>query len=719
MQISDLQTLYREAESIDQELFAEQRSNLLLYSGEHYNKRVSSFYKRVKDSHELSTDQKLRLTKNHVQFICDAYTNQIVSSNPGVGFKAKNEKEQHDIKAAELHHAVWRDAHERYRMHEKIPDWCDSFVQIGEVIVKIYFDTSKGDIRGYNQKMHEDQPVFMTPEGEPTLETGERFGIQFEPMSDPESPVRQGEFVFEEVFGFNLLRPEECKDMRDARWLGVRKMMNAKDLLARFPQHEDKIKPTEDRTYVVFDSARSGYSARLNQVLFTEYYFRPCAEYPEGYYYMNTEDGILDEGVLPGGVFPLVYQSFRKFPTTPRGRSPIKTMRPYQAEINRSASKMAEHQITLGDDKVVMQHGSKLTSGATLPGVRGYYYSGAKPEVLQGRSGAQYLEYMRENIMELYQVMGVKELMGDIPAQLDPMIMLYRAGSQKQRFSRHIKRFETFLIDIVTTYLKLAKVHLPDEAVIYAIGSNERVNLAEFRSVPDIGYEVEIDAQSEDIETKLGKQIQLNQILQYSGKRLSPEDIGKFIKQMPYVNLDETFNDMTMDYDSATNSILALDRGEKPPINQYDKHPYAIKRLSSRMQQADFRFLDPVVQENYKQKIDMHQQFQAQAQLAIQRAQQGLIPTGGYLATVDLYVPDPTDPAKSKRLRIPSESVGWLVKHLEAQQSGLAPMSDAPMGAQAAVAQKFTAGGQSPGVGGGTGPGPQSPQAAINISAMG
>jgi hypothetical protein len=271
---------------------------------------------------------------------------------------------------------------------------------------------------------------------------------------------------------------------------------------------------------------------------------------------------------------------------------------------------------------------------------------------------------------------------------------LFRSAKQKKRFQRYVKRFEQFLINVVKTYLSLAKLHLSDEAVIYAVGRNEMVNIPEFRKMNDLCYDIRVEAQSDDIETKLGKQMVLNHALQYVGSQLKPEDIGKFLRNMPYANFEGSFDDMTVDYDSATNDILALDRGEAPPINQFDNHVYHIKRLTTRMRQADFKTLPPPVQMNYQKKLEVHQQFEAANQLRIQRAKDGFIPTGGYLVVCDLYVPDPKDPMKTKRVRLPYEAILWLMKQIEAQGMGLEQLENMAQGAQAQIADKVVGAGQ-------------------------
>ncbi len=680
--IAQLNSNYTDGDSVDQSVFAEMRSNVLICSGEQYNNKQSRFYKRIRETKDISNEQKIRLTKNHIQKICKMYSNNVLSPNPGVGFSPKDESSLHDQKVADMHHSVWRDAFERYHIDDKMDDWCDSFVQIGEVAVKLFYDPGLGEMKGYDPII---DPMTGAPQVDP--ETGE---IQ----PDEKSPIFSGEFVFEEIYGFNLLRPPECKDMRKAEWLCIRKMTNKAELLRKFKGNEAlqaKIRSDQDETFMVFDAAGGGYKKSTNQTMIREYYYRPSLLFPQGYYYITTKEGILDEGELPGGLFPIVFIPFDKIQTTPRGRSPIKVMRPYQVEINRAASKMAEHQITLGDDKLLIQNGTKVSAGASLPGVRGVNYTGAKPEILAGRSGAQYLEYMNSQIQEMYMVMMVPEDDTDKDGKSDPFILLYRSARSKKKFQRYIKRFEKFLVEVVSLYLKLAKIHLPDDALIMAVGKNEQVNIPEYRELPDTCYEINLEPQSDDVETKLGKQIVLNHTLQYAGSSMKPEDLGKIMRAMPYANFKEEFDDQTMDYDCAVNDILALDRGEKPPINQYDNHVYNVKRLVSRVRKPDFKFLSPEIQQNYQDKIHLHEQFEAKNQQQIQMQNNEMIPTGGALITVDFYVeaPNASGGAKTVKAKVPYLAMDYLLKRLDAQGADQAALSGMNGGAQSEIAGQF------------------------------
>lgn len=676
--LSRLNQNYRDGESSDKNIFAEMRSNLLLVAGDHYTKKDSLVNRRIRDNRELSETQKLRLTKNHTRRICHLYANNILSTGPNVGFSAKDETNLSDQKKAELHHAVWMDAWNRYDLESHRFRWIDSFVQAGEVHVLIQYEEGTGDFEGYEAKMDE--------MGMPVLDDDGMY------VQDESKPVFGGRFIFKEIMGFNLIRPKDCINLREAEWLCIREMADIPSLKKRFPKLKDKIQPEgSESQMLVFDASQGGYTYAKNQTLVKQYFYRPCIKYPKGQFIFTCGELILAQGELPSAVFPIVSELYDEIPTSARGRSPIKTIRPYQVEINRSASKMAEHQVTLGDDKLLIKDGSKMSASGAMPGIRAISISGADPTILPGRSGDQYLNYMISQIDELYKVMGIPEELADKQENVqDPYMLMYRAASKKKVFQRPISKFEGFMKRIVETYMTLARIHLPDDAIISAIGKNEQVNISEFKESTPQGYEVKIEPQSDDIESKFGKQLAINHALQYVGNQMSREDIGKLMSEMPLANLKGSFDDFTIDYDVMTNEILALDRGEMLPVSESDNHAYAIKRLNGRMKKPDFRFLQPNVQNSYAQKLQIHSQMDAFQKQQIQRAEQGFIPTSGTLVRCDVYVTDPTSPTgKSKKLEVPNDALVWLQAQLQAQGMQLNELHDLPQNVQAQEAQYY------------------------------
>jgi hypothetical protein len=664
LSISDLNAFYEAAEAADKEIFSEMRSNILLIAGEHYARKNKIYQNRVRESESLTETQKLRLTKNHIYKAFRYYTSAILSTVPGVSVGPHNESEMQDQKSADLNHSVWEDTKHRHRQNEKFRQMADDFCGIGEVCWQISYDYSKGKLQGYEGA--------IDPETEePVLD---EMGQQ---VPDMDRPVFSGDFVFTRHFGFNVFRSSQAQSMEDSPFIGVRKMVDPKELRKKYKGDKKKLSMIDGASgeeFVVFDSNRAAYEKTNKQILVKEFYFKPSLTYPQGYFYIATSAGILEEGELPGGIFPIIWTGFDEHPTAARGRSFIKQARPYQAEINRAASQMATTQITIGDDKILYQAGTKLQSGALLPGVRGLTFQGALPTVLPGRDGSQFLDYINSNISEMYQVLMIEEALmdDDKNANFDVYALLYRSMAQEKKFKPYIEKFSQFIVDYVFLYLEMAKFYLPDDALIAAIGRDEMVNIAEFRAAENIRNQIIILPQSDTIETKLGKQLTMNQILQYSGQSLDKEHLGKLIRNMPYGNTEEIFDDLTIDYDNVKNEMLALERGEIPPYSQYEDHEYATKRFVHRMKKADFKFLPPEIQQAYFQRYKEHVGIIEEQMAAIEAAKNEQIPTGGALIAADMYVPNKEDPTKlPKRVRLPYQALEWLVETLETQGASL------------------------------------------------
>jgi len=649
---ADLDRLYRAADSTDDKLFSEMRSNVLLVSGDHYNRRGSKFWNRIRSSKEITDHQKLRLTKNHVQKICNVYAGNIVADTPNALPTPNNPDEIQDQKTAELNKSVWDHTKKQLKFRQKVRTFADNLIQFGECHAKVFWDANKGEIVGYAQ---------LEVDGEP------QYGEDGSETANENAPIYSGQLSVEEVYAFNLLRDPSAQSLFESPYYIVRKMADKKDVKMMVKSEEEwkKICDDSEESYLVFDGDKSNYEVEKSKIMIREHYYKPCMTYPNGYFYICTRDIILAEGELPFGIWPFASAGFNKIPTSPRYRSPIKQMRPYQIEINRAASAIATAQVTLGDDKLIMLNGSKMSMNSKLPGVRGINVtSGMAPTILPGRGGEQYLPYMQSQIDELYKVMEVYDDVDD-NAQFDAYATLYKSARNKKKFRKYREEFEEFVCEICEISLKLMRHYLEEYHLVPMIGKSEYVNIQEFKHSEPNRYRIKIEAVSDDIDTMLGKQISINHTLQYVGKTLDKTDIGRMVKAMPFMNYDESFGDLTIDYDMSKNDMLAMERGEQPQVHKNSNHPYLIKQAINRTKKADFRFLPPQVQQLYQMYIQQLQQMESMVQQEALRAQQGLIPTGGALVTVDYYRTN--DEGKTKRAKLPYETLQWIEKQLNAQ----------------------------------------------------
>lgn len=650
--LAKLQELFTEAEAQDKELFAEQRSNILLNAGEHYTNRVQMGMNNIRIRQDIAPETKIRLTKNHIQKICKLYVNTLISDSPSTRYMPANPKELKDKKSAELREKLWKYAKKKHKFSAKVRSYAKDFIIVGEVGVKIFFDPNKGELVS--------QEAEIGADGQETGKTISKFS---------------GEFVFEKLYGFNTLRHPQAKTFEESPVIIVRKMVPLRDLKKLAKGDEKKIQAiTEDANeeFVIFDAQKGKYSKSKGHGMLREYYFRPCPEYPKGWYVYSVKGAVLDEGELPLGVWNIAFGGCEEIQTSPRWKSPIKHMRPYQMEINRKASKMAEHQVTLGDDKLILLNGSKMESGMALPGIRGVKVSGMEPKILPGRDGSQFLSGMQQDIAELYDVMGMSEqTLEKKDGVVDPYTLVFKSAEKRKLFQENIANFQAFLTDITEIFGKLAPHYYDDEKLAAIVGPDDAGNLDELRNPEELCYQVEMEESSEDIDSQMGQQLILSQALQYSSAQLSREDIGKIISRMPFANAKDVLSDFTMDADLADNVVLALDRGKPPMVHDYDNHPYMIKRLTNRVRQPDFETLPRAVQMNYRMAIQLHEQGQAITIAKQMQLKNEFIPTDGAMVVCELYVKDPKNPLNSKRVRLPYASLDWLIKALEFQGHGL------------------------------------------------
>jgi hypothetical protein len=142
-----------------------------------------------------------------------------------------------------------------------------------------------------------------------------------------------------------------------------------------------------------------------------------------------------------------------------------------------------------------------------------------------------------------------------------------------------------------------------------------------------------------------------------------------------------------------TNDILALDRGNWRPPRKNDDHKYIVKKLSTRTNQEDFNFLPQHVKAMYDKKLEMHEALITQQAQELAAAEAGFIPSGGYQVAMDYYVTEPGgDPNKTRRVRVPSESVAWLLEKLQKQGQQMSDLTSLPPGATQDIAGQLAKG---------------------------
>jgi|LGVF01.2.fsa_nt_gb hypothetical protein len=659
--IESIRTLYEESKQCDSAIFAEMRTNVLLRNGKHYSNNTRKVIDNLRNKGVVDNKQKIRITKNHMHRITNDYTNSILSKNPSVACKPFNESDMADIKDAQLSNAVVQNIRIKNNWKKKRRSFVSDMTSIGEAYAILRFDYDKG-----------------------TTVTDPLTGM----------PKSLGEFVIEKCFGFDLKRDAMATSWDDCRFVFRDKLVDTKEAEAIVGKlSPENVKAITENNYessmvTSFDMNNCSYSSEAGKVHFIETFVRPCTEYGEGKYVLSTKDFIIFQMDLPIGIFPVYQLGFDEVATSPRCTSIINVARPYQAEINRASSKQAEHQITLGDDKLITKNTSKIANGGKLHGVRMIKVDGEDPKIMPGRTGEQYVNYIQGEIRQMYEAVNLPHLLSDAKQSEagDPYALLHKTMSQKGIYVNYSEQYEDFEKAIFTDAIKLAKVYYTDEHIIKVVGKKEQVNIEEFKRSDDAGFDIVVEESNGDLETRYGKLLTITNVLQYAGSRLTPEQLGQLIKELPYANKERIFNSLTSNIDLVENIILALDRGETPTLPKYGNLDVILSALTNRTVQADFQFLPQQTQQAYQQYIKQVEMTKANQQLQAQQAQQGLIPAGGFLTTVNASVKNP-ETGKVERIKLPSDAVSWLYGKLSQQGAYVNQMNEHGGAVQADMAQ--------------------------------
>jgi hypothetical protein len=495
LEVADLMRLWNDSTNCDKAIFSEMRTNLQIVAGQHYLSEGSAFWNRIRDNKQLSEAQRIKLTKNHSQRVTTIYRNTIESVASDVAIEPNNTNELRDQKAAELHSAYW----EYIKSCENFPGLrakaIKHFVEIGEVWIKCFWSMDGGQHIG-NLAMTTVDP-----------ETGETIP-QIDPQTgeilvDESQPQYSGKSKFELIEGYNIKRDKDARTFQESPYICIDKLIPLNALRTKFKSQDEELikkleqsRPTDQM--IIYDGNSRSYQAAVGMALVREFYWRPGPGLPKGYYHFFTDIGILQQGELPYGIWPLHGETFEEQTGNPRGYSIIRPIRPPQVEINRCASKIAEHQITLGDDKAWITTNTKLNQGATLPGVRVNTYSGQKPEITEGRSGEQYLPYLEAQINELYTLANLAEIVKEEQESPDLYTNLFKSFRFKRKFTVYGEKIERFFCEVVKTTLKIAKASCHEAELIPAIGKSEYINVAEFKNSDDLAYMIRVRPRNDD-----------------------------------------------------------------------------------------------------------------------------------------------------------------------------------------------------------------------------
>lgn len=657
----DIALLVKDSSQIDRTHFAKVRKNLRFVAGRHFinESGIGGI------SFQGTDGETVRITSNQLKRVTDFHVEKMVGHRPrGKPFPA-NSNEIEDRKGSELHKSVLDYALNRMKWNDLMEDFAKNDFVTGEVVAKVYFDRKLGNLVAYDQN------------GEGVFE---------------------GDICAEPILPFNLLRPPGCSDIRKAEWLCVRKLLH-KDVVKSWVTGEkkDKIEYSSSGQGNVQTSEIVAFTSDMtieefkDHILIYEFFFKKSPNCPEGWYILADENEKYRSEKLPGGIFPIVTNLYEKEATSPRGvASIIRDCLPYQIDLNRIQSHVAQTQMSVGQYNLLLPTGATLGNSIKRGGVKAMMYNHSDPPIeLKAQVATEYLPHMKYCI-EMIERIGYMNQKQDKntnhPRNLESLA--YQSIEERQIFSQPVARFERFVQDFCEKVLELARFYYTPGRVVEAVGRSEAVNISEFKNSKPMSSIIKIEAGSERTENSILKSEEAVKLLQY----VKDDSIDKALvaKAFPHLSKDENFKGLTIKVDTAINRILALNRGEGPFVpDEYEDKQYTLSRIIQSMRESDYKFKNQNIIQNYEMTKQAYQMAIAKEESDKFNESLGPIPTGGPPIYVDRLTRVPG--SKTGQLRkevVDSVSYDWFRKQLEKQGQSQEAIQSA-MGNEAATRQLF------------------------------
>ena len=658
--------LYWSSESfaVDEAAFQEMRSNILMDTGKHHAPMGGAGISREFARHQRRPSNRLLITLNQIPRLADAFVNELYAHGPDVTVAANDEGDIRASRLAQLNRKVWgyhKTRSESYQ--ERVDKNRGDFIVVGEVANKFYWDNQSDWVKGES----------MLP-----------FNVGRAPASDSceSSPWLFHRNVYSKDRIYTVFGPEWGKRIIESG------------------QSDYGDQPFASR--VIFDSQTREYMDQQNAIELTEFYFRPNKYYPKGYYCFFLPNWKIAEGELPGGIFPIVTGRCMITTGMPRGHSFIRRVYNYQMEINRAASQDATNMQSFGWDCVFTNASSSVEFGKDLTGIKHYKVAAhgtLKDSFLyvQGTGVPKFTEYWTSLIKAMdYEVNLDSSIIEKTqPSSGDISYVLFSRIHNKAKFQIIASRKSDFDVKCADKELDLLRYYLGPGDVITAGNREDIVIMSDFKATTSRDYTLKVEPSTDTPETQLGKQIMIQNLLQYSGQNLDKEDIGMLMREYPVSNAKQLFSEFTMKYDSIVQNIIMLEKGLFPITTRGEDFTYKANRLAVRMGRPDFPFLPVPIQQMFQKFLQYCEQMAQQMANERLRLEKGMIPTTGALIGTDLYVNIPNRKGGGpvqKRLRLPQDSLRWLLETLKKQGTVMEELSQLPQ----AVGNDILAGVQGP-----------------------
>lgn len=381
--------------------------------------------------------------------------------------------------------------------------------------------------------------------------------------------INEGDIKFSNLSPFDIVFDMSKEDSTDHDWLVARTFKNRFDLVAKFPEHEDKILALPTKSELDYLNIFSQQDS--DDVPVYTLYHRRSDAMPDGreLTFLSSDVILLDQP-LPYRRIPIFRISPNDFLGTPFGYSNLFDLMPLQESINTLYSSILSNQVAFGVQNIFVKTGSNVNI-TNLSGGLNVIEGLEKPEPLNlSATSPETFTFLAQLERTIETLSGVNSVARGNPSEsltsgtalalVQSMALQFISGLQQQ-YVQLLEDMGTGLIEVLKDY-----AHSPRIASI--VGKANRSKLIEFKAddISEINRVI-VDVGNPLARTTAGRIQMAEQMLQMKSESFSIQqymqviNTGKIeVMTDPLVreeNLIEQENEMLMDGQGVR--VLAID----------------------------------------------------------------------------------------------------------------------------------------------------------------
>jgi hypothetical protein len=294
--------------------------------------------------------------------------------------------------------------------------------------------------------------------------------------------VYQGEAEFSVLSPFDVVF-DGTQDGWDNDWLLVRSRKNRYDLIAKYPEHKERllqipsINQVMNFKYAVFSNDST------DDVFVYEFFHRKTEALQEGRYTMYVDtDVILMDLPLPYRQIPIFRLAAAEFMGTPYGYSPMFDIYPIQEGINSLYSTILTNQSAFGVQNLFVKHGSDLDINS-LEGALNIIMGNEKPEPLQlTATPPEVFNFLEMLIQATETISGVNSVTrGNPEASLKSGTALALVQSMSLQFISGLQNnYVKFVEDIGSGLINILQDYASTKRTVSVVGKSNMYMVKEF-----------------------------------------------------------------------------------------------------------------------------------------------------------------------------------------------------------------------------------------------